>query len=292
VLNAAAAVDDPDGSPPLGQATAFTLGTLLLGGVAVACIVATHHRGLVLSLGGLGLLVGLAAVPLAWLAGQSRLWPAAGAALCGTALVTAGLFPGLFGPVSSSPDGSDLAALRVVPLSGHEVDPDAEKAEWLDASRYALQQKDIGVQVVSAMLGPVEVQGTNGKKRFTSEKYLIIRVRAQRVYGGRKVLAERGDAPGASVDSPPVTLRDETGKVYPRAAVNPVEPSEGLARKPFNSPGSVIEEVYAFEAPPAAVKSLRLEVRTAAWGGSTPFRFAIPGSMIRTPQAKNARTNR
>jgi hypothetical protein len=93
-------------------------------------------------------------------------------------------------------------------------------------------------------------------------------------------------------DPPPITLTDDSGQVYRQASVNPVGDADSMMRKSHNSPGSVNDEVYVFEAPAPGVKTLHLEIPTTLWGGAGVFRFAIPSTMIRTGPAKGSRAGR
>jgi hypothetical protein len=253
-------------------------GALILGGAAAACAVTGRFPLLIVPLAAGGLLLGLVTVVLTGGARGSRLWPLAGAAVCGAVLLTV-LAPGFR---SARPRAQSDATIRIVPLTGHEGAGELQPAEWADASRAVLQQGAVGVQVVSVTLGSIEVQTGPRKKTVTPEKYLVVRLRAQRVVAKLTLKADEPDPP---LDRPPVTLTDEAGKAFRQAAIH-VEADPG---RPAVSTFGAAEEVYVFEAPLAGAKRLRLEVPAAAWGGTGSFRFAIPASMIRPGLTRGGR---
>jgi hypothetical protein len=246
---------------------------------------------------GLGLLVGLAAVVLARASGGARLvLPVAGAAVNGAALLTALLLPGLLGPayrVWRERDPVDPAVIRVVPLPGRPAGDGPEVPDWVDASRAALQQSGLRVQVVGASVGPAEARATPPKKtpnkKGTAAEALFIRLRARRVEDARAFAADLLRQPERPGEAHPPTLTDNTGKVYRRRPA-PSAP-EGVG-KSSRFPVTVVEEVFAFEAPPPGVGPLRLEVPAAAWGGSGAFRFTIPAAMIGRQPPGPARAGR
>jgi hypothetical protein len=274
---------------PLGQ------GALALGGAALLCAFVTRLGGLVVPLSALGLAWGLAVLVLTGAARGARLWPAAGAALSGLLLVAV-LAPGfdtLFGG-SRRAAVLDPGALRVVPLTGHAIPDGVANAEWVDAGQAAVQMGDVGVQVVSATVGPVEVRPAPGRRAVSGEKVLTVRLKSQRVGGTLKLTGEDDAESAPKYQRPQVKLTDETGKVYRE---QPAVPTFGPAAPPWTppfaapwaaakaggpplpvaaAPGAAVEEVYVFEAPPAAVKALRLEVPAAAWGYTGAFKFKVP----------------
>jgi hypothetical protein len=246
----------------------------------------------------LGLLAGLAGVVLVRASGGARLvLPAAGAAVSGAALLAALLLPGLLGPayrVWRERDPVDPAAIRVVPLPGRTTDSGPENPDWVDASRAALQQSGLRVQVVGASVGPTEARAILQKKapnkKGAAAEALFIRVRARRAEDARSFAADVARQPDRPDEAHRPTLTDNTGKVY-RERPAPSAP-EGVG-KSSRFPVTVVEEVFAFEAPPPGLECLRLEVPAAAWGGSGAFRFTIPAAMIeRQPPGGPARAGR
>ncbi len=259
---------------------------LLLGAAALIGAFSPRLHFLAAPLSGLGLLLGLVALVTARRVRTPCFTPAAGAGLSGLVLllVTVPALAAAVYRLRHPAAAPALAAIRVVPLSGDALDPDLTQAEWVDASRAALQQHNVGVQVVSATLGPLPAADAARKVKAAAEKCLIIRLRAQQVYGGDQTVGE-GKAEVSPLNRrPQVTLRDETGRVYRQVSAEPASPRVSSA-----SGVPATEDVFVFEAPPPGVKSLRLEVPAAAWGGAGAFRFAIPSSMIRHGSARNGR---
>jgi hypothetical protein len=162
----------------------------------------------------------------------------------------------------------------------------------VDASRAALQQSGLRVQVVGASVGPAEPRATLHKRtpnKKGAAAALFIRLRARRVEDARAFAADPLRQPDRPDEAHHPTLTDNTGKVYRQRPV-PSAP-EGVG-KSSRFPVTVVEEVFAFEAPPPGVESLRLEVPAAAWGGSGAFRFTIPAAIIERQPPAPARGGR
>jgi hypothetical protein len=170
--------------------------------------------------------------------------------------------------------------MRVVPLVGHELSGDVATAEWVDASRAAIQQDQVGIQVTSALLGPIETFTAPRKKTVTPEKYLVVRIRVRRVAGKLRLKADDRDEPDPAFERPRAILTDEEGKVYKPAAIG-IESDAGPSR-------GAAEEVFVFEAPPASAK-LRLEIPATPWGGTGAFKFSLPSTFVRPGVTRGGR---
>jgi hypothetical protein len=261
------------------------LAALLLGGAALLSASAPRLCGAVLPLAALALLTGLAGLLLALARGRSRLlFPVTGSVMGVAVVGVALLVPGLLGPAYRAfreRDRRDPAVIRAVPLPGRPAGEQPETADWVDASRAALQQNRLRVQVAGASVSAVRARGAANKKS-RPEEVLFIRLRVHQAEGGPEFVAgPRGPAgPG---ERPQPTLTDNTGKVYaPRAAPEAAEGENKSVRFPL----TVLDEVFVFEAPPPGLEFLRLEVPVAAWGGSGTFRFTIPAAMVVRPAAR------
>jgi hypothetical protein len=254
------------------------VGALLLGGAALLCASVSLLCVLVLPLTALTLLTGLVAVVRAMVSGKVRLiFPVAGAAVGGVSLLVAWLLPSVLGPIYQTyrqTDTLDPTAIRVIPLPGHSPAGATEGPDWVNASKAALQQGRLRVQVVSAS---VETRDTP-KKKGPTEKYLLLRVRAHQVDSTREFAAEPLRWPGRRNEKISPTLTDNTGKVYREREVPGAGESVGTSSI---FPVAVVDELFAFEPPPPGLEHLRLEVPAAIWGGTGTFRFTIPNSMIR-----------
>jgi hypothetical protein len=157
---------------------------------------------------------------------------------------------------------------------------DVATAEWVDASRAAIQQDKVGIQVASALLGPIETFTAPRKKTVTPEKYLVVRIRIQRVAGKLRLKADDRDEPDPAFERPRAILTDEEGKIFKPAAIG-IEPDAGPSR-------ATTEEVFVFEAPPASAK-LRLEIPATPWGGTGSFKFALPSPFVRPGAIRGGR---
>jgi hypothetical protein len=281
---------DFDTADSLGATALAGVGSLLLGGVALAGIWVPWLSGLSVPLSGFGLLLGLTALVLSRDPRQPRFLSGLGALAC-AGVLSAFLLPGLWDSVAQrfrQRAALDMSAIRVVPLTGYAVDPDLEHAEWVDASRAALQKDYVGVQVVSVTLGPIEVQEPPKRKPVPPESYLTVRLRSQRLPDERESVKQR-DERATTAGEPQVTLTDEAGRVYRQVPAAPEPRVPGQARLRPIRVGQAGEDVFVFEPPPAEVKTLHLEIAAAAWGGTGTLKFAIPRSMIRTAPTRGHR---
>jgi hypothetical protein len=262
----------PRAIDPVGATALFlACAALLCASVSWLCVA-------VAPLGGVALLAGAIALyrTIRWR--RSRLtFPAAGTGVAAAVVITALVFPTLLGPTYRGFKDQgvvDPTAIRRIPLPGSPADTDAEDGEWADASRMALQQGQVTIQVDEVAVEEVEIGATSGKKG-KGTVCLVIRLRVQ----SNSASVATAQAGGATLkDEHRPTLTDTAGKGYPLLDVQ----TAGAAPK-----GRGVSEfglglrLLVFEAPAAGVAGLRLEIPAAAWGGSGAFRFDIPGRMIR-----------
>jgi hypothetical protein len=274
--------------PKPGRIDPLGLSALLLGGAALLSASAPSLCRWVMPLSGVGLLLGLVALPLA--RGRSRLpFPITGTAAAGMVLLAALLFPTILGPVYLASRGVEAVApnmIRVVPLVGSLHSATPGDPEWADASWAALHQGPMRVQVVSVSVHPLKAKSSPTKTIVTGE-YLFIRLRIHRAEAAGEFAAKRAQKPGGNPEQLRPSLRDKTGRVYQPRDVQEVAVVENQ-RKSALFPVSFLDEVLVFEAPFNDVDYLRLEVPAEAWGGKGAFRFTIPGSMIESKRSSPA----
>jgi hypothetical protein len=198
-------------------------------------------------------------------------------------LFAAVLAPELLGPVyeASQAVSPPDTAIRVIALTDLGAVGGMQDPEWVDASRAALQQGPVRVQVASVSLGPLQAQAAPAKKKAATDRYLVIRLRAQQVGDARAFAAEQWHDAVPHHEEPHVTLTDHTGKVYQQRTVDLSGLRAGGVWTSVVFPVAVADSVFVFEPPSPGAAPLRLEVLAAAWGGSGVFRFTIPNSMIR-----------
>ena len=179
-----------------------------------------------------------------------------GSTVAGAIFVVGWFHPALLGPADehavrrSAPLPVGLIA---IPLAGAPAL--AEPPEWVDAKRYALQREGLRVQVIR-----VSLVSPAAKER------LLVRVR---------ISLDRPDAkPLERKDHPAPTLTDDRDKSFALRQSEFFDRGGGNA-KPSLFPVPTIEETFAFDAPAAGWKALRLELPADRWAGTGVFRFTI-----------------
>jgi hypothetical protein len=234
----------------------------------------------VLPLSGLALLAGITALVRTLRSGRSRLtFPTAGVAVAGTVVLAALAFPEVLGSTYRGfreRRSTDAAVIRRLPLHGKAGRPGGADSAWADASRTALQQGPVTVQVDEVAVTPlrgVPAPNQEGKGGV----YLVVRLSVRLEPRASESAAEPLDDAAALQEKYRPKVWDVAGKVYELLTVQTGDSAE---KDRGVSPG-VSSRVLVFEAPAASVPGFRLEVPAAAWGGSGAFRFGIPGSMIR-----------
>jgi hypothetical protein len=257
----------------------FGLAALLSGGAALLCASGSPLCRFVLPLGAAALILGQTGLLRALALRRSRLLFSFGGISLGAVIVcAASLSPDLLGPVfvaSRAKDLIDPAAIRAVPLPDKPGTAAPESPDWVDASRAALQQGGINVQVVSASIRRVGSKAATNK--VPSGDYHFVRLRTQQVEAAGDPAAKRQPSPAVSFENADPRLTDGAGKVYRLFDVQDIEalPNE---RRSSVFPVAFQEHVLVFEAP-TRPEDLRLELPAKAWGGAGAFRFTIPGSM-------------
>jgi hypothetical protein len=142
---------------------------------------------------------------------------------------------------------------------------DLNSPEWVDASRAALAQGALRIEVMGVTVAPVALRNSSGKPTYTPEKYLNVRLRIYRTKSG-----------GIRTEGARPVLTDPTGRVYSRPALD--LPANAIAAGESLPP--MLDEVFVFEAPSADSPFLHLEIPSEPWGGLGTFRFALPKEMM------------
>ena len=86
-----------------------------------------------------------------------------------------------------------------------------------------------------------------------------------------------------------LVLTDNTGKTYERVALDLPSDATGPSQNSHAAPILIFDEVAVFVVPRANSEFLRLEIQTKNWGGTRPFRFTIPKTMIGANPLKGSR---
>jgi hypothetical protein len=193
---------------PRDPGNQFALAAAALTGLGLVATVVPYGRYATILLAGLGILTGLLGLLAA---DRSRRWALASAVGSALVLAVVCLAPGLLGLRpwwEVAPIDDDTAGqIRAVSRSGGGAAAAAD--EWVDASQSVWRQDDVQV-AVSATVGPVELVGPKGQKKWTREKYLQITVKIANEGVERRLavsgwpLAD-GSMPQAAADGMPLT---------------------------------------------------------------------------------------
>jgi hypothetical protein len=245
----------------------------LLGSVALLLASLPPLDTLTKPLSGLGLLLGLLSLRAA-----RGLVPAAASAVCLLTFLGAGPWP-----LGRREAPADPSLLTVVPDRDKGMTRRATLGgdEWWDASRGALQQRDVRVRVTSAAVGSVPTR-TDSRRGSSARKYLVIRVRVRNVGAFRVVDFETWADPLLVPGRHNPSLTDDSGRPYSRVTFSPRATAGGHAGLAHLTPGKFVDDALVFPVPPLGqVEYLRLELPASAFGGSGTLRLQIPRSMIK-----------
>jgi len=281
---------DPDAEPessepdqPTGRRRPHPLGVVacLVAGVALLAVSIPSVAFLTRPLSALGLVLGLLAVYLA--SGERsprQLFPVAGSVVSALVLAVSLLGPSLLGPryeASRQQSDYDPGAVRVIPLQlGPGGAHGLERDGYADASRAAVQQGFIRVQITGAAVGPVQV--VDSKRRNTKQPFLAVTVRIQHLGHGPSVRFTHWGTTGERT-VPPATA-EVNGRKMSLARTEPDVPL-GVVYGHDLFPSREVNDLLLFDPPPAP-GPVRVELPVEACGGSGSFRFEIPSSMIVT----------
>lgn len=171
------------------------------------------------------------------------------------------------------PVAKDHQLGRVQPLS---------KDEWIDASRFSWEFKDIRVTVRSAHVGPVEVLGPKDSKRTPKDQYFNLRLRVVNS-GVEREITLSGWATGQGAEA--VRVIDPAGRALkPASFEDQWQPDRG---KPLDRlfPDNSSEPRLIFTAPVPKVEWLRVQLPGSVLGLPTEeIKFQIGSGFL----ARNA----
>lgn len=258
-----ASADAAPGSGPTAFQPAAAAGALalLLSGAALTLASVSWLRGLVIPLGVVALLSGLAGIALARLSARPRLLlPGAGVAAALVLLFVVLLFPSLFWRGNRQTREPVAAGLQAIPLLGAPALDGAP--EWVDAKRYALRRDGMRVQVLSVSLFRPPPDDLNPEP----PPRLLVRVR---------IKLEQGDTRRLQRKPQPIpTLTDDAGRPCVLQKTEFLDRSDVKAKAAV-FPEPTIEETFAFDAPAHETKTLRLELPAERWNQTGFFRFTV-----------------
>jgi uncharacterized ParB-like nuclease family protein len=239
---------------------------------------------LTVPLSGAGALLGLLGISFAQASGRGMLMSVVGSLVSVPVLVLALFWPTVLNPThmgTAAAAGPDAGQLLAIPIGKEEGRPigDAQDPEWVDASKETVQQGDLRVRVLSAVVKTPDFKEL-GPGRAARERCLLIAVRVYNIGAARRVeYVSWGETAGDALPSRP-DLRDNTGKAYPLRDFGAGATLAGHVRRAGVKPASFVNDVLAFEPVPSNVEYLRLELPAAACGGTGKLRLQIPRWML------------
>lgn len=269
-------------SAPADTGLVVALGALILVGVAVMATQLPFGRIIAAVIAVVGLLGGLGALGAE---GRARLAGGLAVGLHGLILLVVVALPSWLnldpwrGPPEPDVPQGPVALEHGTSRGSRPV----EAVEWLDASRFSWEFKDVRVTVRSVHLGPVELVGKGGARRSPKTQYLHLRLRVVNS-GVERDIPLSGWAAGQSTDS--IRVVDPKGALLkPAAFEENWQPERG---KPSERlfPDQSSEVMLIFAAPPGKVEWLRVELPGSAAGLNETIRFQIGSGFFTRPAVR------
>lgn len=259
---------------------------------ALACVWFYALCFLVIPLTVIGVLTGLVALVVGLLADRPRFVVASAGCIANVLVLGIALLaPSRLGPtylLSRAREQAEVVVPRAVALAGKKVRAGEETAEWPDASRFAVQVKKVRIQVVDATVRQLEIAQTP-KKKFTKERYLVLRLRVHQPAGGAEFASDAWGQEGTAQERRQPVVSDDRGNVLKAPATNIGGEAGELTQRSEAFPLGITDEVFVFDAPAPDVQWLHLEMPATAWGGTGTVRFTIPRSMLQFEPLKKGK---
>jgi hypothetical protein len=255
--------------------------SLLLGSGALVSASVPYLRVLALPLSGLGVSLGIWALTSAQRRKSVRTLPLAGAAVSLVVFLLAGFWLNQFETLFGSWRKQPVIEQKTVPVTSqvNRSSAAASPSDWVDASRDAVQLRDVRVRLVSVKIGSVELMDSKGKVR-PSEKCLILKVRVSNAGAERVVQFRSWYQPASLPEKGVPLLHNNQGKLYSLKAFPANVEVMGRVTEASLPPSKKVEDVLIFEARPERVEFLRLQLPASAFGSPGIVRMQIPGPMI------------
>jgi hypothetical protein len=158
--------------------------------------------------------------------------------------------------------------------------PAKSEPEWADASKGAVRQGDLQVQITLVTIGQVPLKTITGNSK-SKDNLLMVKLELLNMNPTKKVEYHSWSGKDISFDRDFATLKDNFGNSYKRISfglgsypVGAVERSESIY------PNKSVTDVLVFEVPLDTIEYLRLELPAKNFGGTGMLRFQIPKAMI------------
>jgi hypothetical protein len=262
----------------------FGLAAFFLSTMALLCASISGLNSIVLPMAGAALLLGGLGLLLGSARKRGLTLPLAGLAVSIPVVTIGYWWPeklGLPAPAAAN-DASETQTVYHLadPAGVQRVGP--RLADWVDASKEAIQQEGIRVRIASVEVKPVNLKDAHGRRRL-ADRSLVIQLRVSNASADRLVEYKSWGEAEDTDNELSARLTDNSDKPYrlKRFAAG------------WNIPGHVpraslptakwVDDVLVFEAPPASITSLRLELPRAAFGAKGKLQLEIPRHMITFP---------
>jgi len=307
----------PAANPPIAGkligAIGLTFGILALGTCWLS-LVESIFGWVGITVGALGLLVGITGLVVAALQNASGLVLNVAAATSGLVGLVVSVVLGIQTGMFARPEPPVVAA---APINVQTPPPPPPKVEepkpepapelppepvWTDASQ-PIEQGPVRATITSAAIEQVRLESANplSMTREKAAPYLHVRVQLENIStdkivtapgwmgagGSSSALGAVGQALGESDIGKQLAgataaaiLVDDKGNSYPQIEAIRLPSSQAeLGRNPSLRPGESNEKHLLFDRPIDNVEYLRIELAPGGFGGSEPLRFQIPKSM-------------
>jgi hypothetical protein len=234
-----------------------------------------------LAIGLVSLLLAVMGFVFSSLVPSRRILPAFGVAVSLPALLIPVLVPSWLDlpPLGSPPRPTERDGQAAMSLSGTGGLRRVLEGEtpWVDASQDALHAGDVRLRISSAVVGSASFAPVPGKVP-PGDRCLVIGLRVTNAGVLRKIAYNGWDSGDKDRGRP--MLRDDQGKTYAAKTFGPGWVVKGRAGSATIPPGKTLDDVLVFEAPPATVAYLRLELPGAPVGAKGKLQMEIPQHMI------------
>jgi hypothetical protein len=270
--------DPAQAHPPFWQIEPVGACSFFFGCIALVFAQIAFLSFLAIPLGCVGLLLGLVGILLC-LDTPRRGWilAAGGTTVSAAVIGIVLLVPGLFG-IEPRTEGeeSERTDPVVEKVDARRIEGrDADEAEWVDAGKHLFRVGKMRIKVAAVQIK--RLQYKDGTVQPVKEgKSLAITLRLSNINNASAIAYRSWQAPGAAG----LRLKDNTGKTYAAASLEPGKQVAGHVNEAKVSLGQPVTDVLVFRVPVASYKYLRLELPAAAVGGTGTLRLHIPRSMV------------